>query len=153
MPVKDQKKMYNKYIQQKRPMDRLVTGYLNKQRHSAKNSDGLSADDYYRRLLGAQKAPGMDTAMGTKSATLAKAYAVAVKQYHMMRTENLSEQDALEKVRLSFHGTLWLWFSFSSQHFRARDCRSKNCWPRKTITRKQPVEALPRRCKQPASTK
>ncbi|KAL3916433.1 MAG: hypothetical protein SGILL_005180 [Bacillariaceae sp.] len=100
MPVKDQKKMYNKYIQKKRPMDRLVTGYLNKQQKEVKSSDGneLSAEDYYRRLLGSQKAPGMDTAMGSKSATLAKAYAVAVKQYHVMRTENLSEQDALDKV-------------------------------------------------------
>ncbi|KAL3915699.1 MAG: hypothetical protein SGARI_008131, partial [Bacillariaceae sp.] len=99
MPVKDQKKMYNQHIQTKRPMDRLVTGYLNKQqqRSHQKNSDGLSADDYYRRLLGSNKAPAKDSAMGTKSAQLSKAYAVAVKQYHVMRTENLSEQEALDK--------------------------------------------------------
>ncbi|KAG7346071.1 hypothetical protein IV203_005139 [Nitzschia inconspicua] len=96
MPVKDQKKMFNKYIREERPMDRLVNGYLNKEASSKKNSDGISADDYYRRLLGFNK--GADTAMGSKSATLAKAYAVAVKQYHVMRTQNLSEKEALEKV-------------------------------------------------------
>jgi hypothetical protein len=96
MPVKDQKKMLSKYVREDRPMDRLVNGYLTREASSKKNSDGISADDYYRRLLGSNKSPG--TAMGTKSATLAKAYAVAVKQYHMMRTENLSEKEALEKV-------------------------------------------------------
>jgi hypothetical protein len=97
IPIKDQKKMFNKYVRENRPMDRLVNGYLTREANSQKNSDGISADDYYRRLLGSNKAPG--TAMGIKSATLAKAYAVAVKQYHMMRTENLSEKEALEKVR------------------------------------------------------
>lgn len=99
MPVKDQKKMFNKYIREDRPMDRLVNGYLNREATNSskmKNSDGISADDYYRRLLGSSKARG--TAMGAKSATLAKAYAVAVKQYHMMRTEDLSEAEALDKV-------------------------------------------------------
>lgn len=115
IPVKDQKKMLSQYIREQRPMDRLVTRYLNREdktkTSSKRNGDGLSADDYYRRLLGSNKAPGMDTAMGAKSATLAKAYAVAVKQYHMMRTENLSEKEALDKVRegknavcLSIHG-------------------------------------------------
>jgi hypothetical protein len=97
MPVKDLKKMYKKYIRENRPMDRLVTGYLNK-RSQRNVGEPIDADDYYRRLLGSKKAPGIDSAMGSKSATLAKAYAVAVKQYHVMRTENLSEKEALEKV-------------------------------------------------------
>jgi hypothetical protein len=98
MPVKDQKKMYKKYIRENRPMDRLVTGYLNKQIQQRNSDEPVDADDYYRRLLGSKKAPGIDSAMGAKSATLAKAYAVAVKQYHVMRTENLGEKEALEKV-------------------------------------------------------
>jgi hypothetical protein len=112
MPVKDQKKMFNKYIREDRPMDRLVNGYLNREASSKKNSDGISADDYYRRLLGSNKAPG--TAMGSKSATLAKAYAVAVKQYHMMRTENLSEKEALEKVSLAH--TVWCVYIINLTH-------------------------------------
>jgi len=81
---------------------------LNKQRHesSSSNADNISADEYYRRLLGSKRAPGMDSAMGSKSAILAKAYAVAVKQYHMMRTENLSEKDALDKVSIVITSTI-----------------------------------------------
>jgi len=97
MPVKDQKKMYNKYLQENRPMDRLVNGYLQKEGQRS-SGEPVSADDYYRRLLGSKKAPGIDSAMGAKSPALAKAYAVAVKQYHVMRTENLSEHEALQKV-------------------------------------------------------
>jgi hypothetical protein len=99
MPMKDQKKMYNKYVRENRPMDRLVTNYLNKKNQRA-SGDPVTADDYYRRLMGSRKAPAIDSAMGSKSSTLAKAYAVAIKQYHVMRTENLSEQEALDKVCL-----------------------------------------------------
>lgn len=113
MPVKDQQKMYKKYVRESRPMDRLVTGYLNKQSQKQRrrnnndsdnnNNEPVDADDYYRRLLGSKKAPGIDSALGAKSATLAKAYAVAVKQYHVMRTENLGEKEALEKVSVSLN--------------------------------------------------
>lgn len=99
MPVKDQKKMYNKYVKENRPTDRLAQNYLNKQSHGMRNSgDNLTADDYYRRLLGSNKTPKADSAMGSKSAMIAKAYAVAVKQYEVMRTDDLSEKDAMAKV-------------------------------------------------------
>ena len=130
-------------------MDRLVTGYLNKQQRASsqkKNSDGLTADDYYRRLLGGNKAPSKDSAMGTKSAALSKAYAVAVKQYHMMRTENLSEKDALDKVsrdnmEISRVGVLSLTIC------RFGSVRSRNCWHRRTTMRKPVVVVRQRLCK------
>ena len=100
MPVKDTRKAINKYTQEHRPTDRLARNYLNKQQRAGRKSAGepATAEDYYRRLLGSKKAPKIDSAMGSKSAILNKAYAVAVKQYHLMRTENLSEKDALDKV-------------------------------------------------------
>jgi ABC-type uncharacterized transport system involved in gliding motility auxiliary subunit len=49
-------------------------------------------------LLGSSRVPKVDSAMGSKSAALNKAYAFAVKQHQVMRTENISEQDALERV-------------------------------------------------------
>eukprot|EP00532_Pseudo-nitzschia_australis_P007800 CAMPEP_0168174496 /NCGR_PEP_ID=MMETSP0139_2-20121125/6538_1 /TAXON_ID=44445 /ORGANISM="Pseudo-nitzschia australis, Strain 10249 10 AB" /LENGTH=662 /DNA_ID=CAMNT_0008092657 /DNA_START=130 /DNA_END=2118 /DNA_ORIENTATION=- len=99
IPVKDQKKIYSKYMQEKRPTDRLAQNYLNRQQHTDRNSsEPMSADEYYRRLLGSNKAPKAESAMGAKSAIIAKAYAVAVKQYEVMRTDNLSEKEAMEKV-------------------------------------------------------
>ena len=105
--VKEKRKQYSQYLQQNRPMDRLAQSYLNNQmKKKAQSSDGgtnedgepTSAEEYYRRLLGSNRTPKMDTAMGAKSAKLNKAYAVAVKQYYLMRTENLNERDALSKV-------------------------------------------------------
>jgi hypothetical protein len=98
MPLKDQRKAMNKYIHEHRPTDRLARGYLSRQQKASKSGEPATAEEYYQRLLGANKAPKMNSAMGSKSALINKAYAVAVKQYHLMRTENLSEKDALEKV-------------------------------------------------------
>jgi len=99
IPVKDQKKIYNKYVQDNLPTDRLAQNYLNRQSHKNRNgSEPLTADEYYRRLLGSNKALKADMAMGSKSAMVAKSYAVAVKQYEIMRTGNLSEKEAMEKV-------------------------------------------------------
>lgn len=99
MPVKYIRKSINKYTKENRPTDRLARNYLNKQhRRSKASGEPATAEEYYRRLLGSNKAPKIDSAMGSKSAILNKAYAVAVKQYHLMRTENLSEKDALDKV-------------------------------------------------------
>jgi hypothetical protein len=96
MPLNHQRKALNKYIHEKRPTDRLARNYLNRQQSSS--GEPATAEEYYRRLLGSSKSPKMDSAMGSKSAMLNKAYAVAVKQYHLMRTEDLSENDALAKV-------------------------------------------------------
>lgn len=96
MPLKDQRKAMNKYIQEHRPTDRLARNYLARQQKSS--AEPATAEVYYQRLLGANKAPKINSAMGSKSALLNKAYAVAVKQYHLMRTENLSEKEALTKV-------------------------------------------------------
>lgn len=98
MPLKDQRKAMNKFIQEHRPTDRLARNYLARQRKTGSSGEPASAEEYYQRLLGANKAPKMNSAMGSKSAMLNKAYAVAVKQHHLMRTEHLSEKDALDKV-------------------------------------------------------
>jgi len=99
IPVKDQKKLYNKYVQENLPADRLAQNYLNRQRRNERDgNEPLTADEYYRRLLGSNKAVKADMVMGSKSAMVAKAYAVAVKQYEIMRTDNLSEKDAMAKV-------------------------------------------------------
>lgn len=99
MPLKDQRKAMNKYIQEHRPTDRLARNFLARQQKSgASSGEPATAEEYYQRLLGANKAPKMNSAMGSKSAMVNKAYAVAVKQYHLMRTEHLSEKDALDKV-------------------------------------------------------
>ena len=79
MPVKDRRKAVNKYIQEHRPTDRLARNFLNRQRSSS--GEPATAEEYYRRLLGSNKANKLDSAMGNKSAILNKAYAVAVKQY------------------------------------------------------------------------
>lgn len=123
MPIKYQKKMYNKYVRDNRPTDRLARAYLSKQSNRTE-SEPATADEYYRRLLGSNKALKMDTAMGSKSATLSKAYAVAVKQYHVMRTENLSEQDALDKVEELLAKEDWQEKATSRR--RAEDLRTKN---------------------------
>jgi hypothetical protein len=94
--VKEERKAISKYIRENRPTDRLAQDYLNNQR--AASDEPATAEEFYRRLLGANRTPKIDSAMGAKSARLNKAYAVAIKQYHLMRTENLSEKDALEKV-------------------------------------------------------
>ena len=99
IPVKDQKKIYNKYVQENLPTDRLAQNYLNRQRHKDRHSsDSMTADEYYRRLLGSSKALKADMAMGSKSSMVAKSYAVAIKQYEIMRTGNVSEKEAMEKV-------------------------------------------------------
>ena len=97
-PLKDQRKAMNKYIQENRPTDRLARNYLARQQKTDSGRGAATSEDYYQRLLGANKVPKMNSAMGAKSAMVNKAYAVAVKQYLLMRTENLSEKDALQKV-------------------------------------------------------
>lgn len=100
MPLKDQRKAMNKYLQEHRPTDRLARNYLARQQKASpsRSSEPATAEEYYQRLLGANKAPKTNSAMGSKSAMVNKAYAVAVKQYHLMRTEHMSEKDALSKV-------------------------------------------------------
>jgi len=99
IPVKDQKKIYNKYVQENLPTDRLAQNFLNRQKYNdQKGTEPTTADEYYRRLLGSNKALKADMAMGAKSAMVAKSYAVAVKQYEIMRTGNLSENEAMEKI-------------------------------------------------------
>jgi hypothetical protein len=63
---------------------------------SGSGSGHLSADDYHR-LLGVPR-PSPTQAMGQKTAATTKAYAVAVKQYQLQRTEGLSERQALAEV-------------------------------------------------------
>lgn len=98
MPKKYTRKAANEYIQEHRPTDRLAKNYLNRIVREGTSGEPETSEDYYRRLLGSSKAPKADSAMGSKSAILNKAYAVAVKQYQLMRTEELGEAEALERV-------------------------------------------------------
>eukprot|EP00980_Cylindrotheca_fusiformis_P026453 scaffold16189_cov125-Cylindrotheca_fusiformis.AAC.9 len=98
MPKKDVRKALNKYIQDHRPMDHLARKYLNEKKRQGNSGEPTSGTEYYRRLLGSKKAPKIDSAMGSKSAIMNRAYAVAVKQYQLMRTETMSEKEALDKV-------------------------------------------------------
>lgn len=98
MPKKETRKAVNKYTQEYRPTDRLAKNYLNRIVREGKTGEPETSEEYYRRLLGSSKAPELDSVMGSKSAMLNKAYVVAVKQYHLMRTEDLDEKEALDKV-------------------------------------------------------
>ncbi|CAJ1968814.1 unnamed protein product [Cylindrotheca closterium] len=98
MPKKDVRKAVNKYMHEHRPTDRLANNYLNRILRGGNTGEPGTAEEYYRRLLGSSKAPKVDSAMGSKSAMLNKAYAVAVKQYQLMRTEDLGEKEALYRV-------------------------------------------------------
>jgi hypothetical protein len=101
MPVKHQQKMVNEYIQKHRPSDKFAQNFLNRhaQQQRRENESGpASSEEYYRRLLGVNRVPKADSAMGNKGALLNKAYAFAVKQQLIMRSENLSESEAMNKV-------------------------------------------------------
>ena len=110
MPLKDQRKAMNQYLQEHRPTDRLARAYLARQQATRtttttttttttrSSGEPATAEEYYERLLGANKAPKIYSAMGAKSAIVNKAYAFAVKQHQLMRTEQLSETDALARV-------------------------------------------------------
>ena len=102
MPVKHQRKLANEYNRKHRPMDRLAQKYLDrrdKQQNQEQASAGpASVEEYYNRLLGVKKVPKVDSAMGNKGAAINRAYVVAVKQHQLMRTEDLSESEALERV-------------------------------------------------------
>ena len=78
--------------QPKHPTKKLAQKYLKRQTESRS-----SKEDYYQKLLGVQP-PAENYAMGQKSAVLSKAYAYAVKQYEVMRTQDVSEQEALNIV-------------------------------------------------------
>ncbi|CAB9517691.1 expressed unknown protein [Seminavis robusta] len=88
-------KKYQKQIEHrlpKHPTERLVKKYMHRGvTHKA------STEDYYRRLLGVQP-PAENYAMGQKSAKLSQAYVYAVKQYEVMRTQDVSETEALKIV-------------------------------------------------------
>ena len=73
--------------------DRLVTNHL--KHHDAHNHADSSVDDSYRRLLGIAP-PLRISRMGYKSALLKKAYAVALKQQQLLRSNSaLSEKESL----------------------------------------------------------
>jgi hypothetical protein len=109
-PPRTPVKWLRKQKQEPNPVRKLASNYLSKLEHKQRqqtggsgNSDGsnsgnntLTADDYYR-LLGVPK-PSPTQAMGQKTAATSKAYAVAVKQYQLQRTEGLSERDSLSEV-------------------------------------------------------
>ncbi|GKY93564.1 hypothetical protein MPSEU_000323800 [Mayamaea pseudoterrestris] len=67
--------------------------------HHHDHNDGApkSTQEYYRRLLGVA-APPPTSSMGQKPAAVQKAYAAAIKQYQLQRTQGLSEADAMRQV-------------------------------------------------------
>mmetsp|Transcript_28450 Transcript_28450/g.80082 ORF Transcript_28450/g.80082 Transcript_28450/m.80082 type:complete len:667 (+) Transcript_28450:85-2085(+) len=105
MPKKYHRQMMHKYVEMHRPTQRLAERYLNRLSDMEENLLGAdvegaptTSEEYYQRLLGAQRVPRIDSAMGQKSAAVNKAYAVAIKQNQLMRSAGLSEADALDKV-------------------------------------------------------
>jgi hypothetical protein len=79
----------------KHPTEKLVKKYMKRQELA--NKSHATTEDYYQKLLGI-KPPSGSMAMGQKSAAVSQAYAFAVKQYEVMRTQDLSEKDALDIV-------------------------------------------------------
>mmetsp|Transcript_11448 Transcript_11448/g.27330 ORF Transcript_11448/g.27330 Transcript_11448/m.27330 type:complete len:745 (+) Transcript_11448:56-2290(+) len=125
MPLKTLRKQYNEYQKNHRPTDRLARQYLHKLQQKeasapAPNGQGsqapVSADEYYRRLLGGSGAAGgagtagrklsqAQKALQQKSSAVQKSYLVAMKQYQLMQQQQgedeqtaMSEQDALAEV-------------------------------------------------------
>ena len=109
-PIPPLPKVTKKYLAQqaqaakkRNVTDRLVQSYLAKKdvfsfdTSTTGNDHDRNVDDYYRKLLGIP-APSPTTVMGQKGALLNKAYAVAMKQQEIMRTNSLSEEESLEIV-------------------------------------------------------
>lgn len=90
VPKKIQRRMQRE--QPKHPTQQLVQKYLKRQPKSK-----ATTEDYYRKLLGVQP-PAENYSMGQKSSALSKAYAYSVKQYEVMRTQDVSEKEALAIV-------------------------------------------------------
>jgi hypothetical protein len=76
----------------KHPAEKLIKKQLQRQ-----SKTKATTAEYYQRLLGIQP-PAESYAMGQKSAKISQAYAFAVKQYEVMRTQDISESEALEIV-------------------------------------------------------
>lgn len=93
-PPKIPKKMRRKMelARKRHPKEKLVLSYLKRQ-----DKPKATTEDYYRHLLGVRPPPDTSV-MGQKSAALSKAYAYAVKQYEVMRGQDLSEKEALKVV-------------------------------------------------------
>ena len=126
MPLRTLRKQYNEYQKNHRPTDRLARQYLHKMQQqeasavpptSRQGSQApVSADEYYRRLLGGSGAAGgagiagrklsqAQKALQQKSSAVQKSYLVAMKQYQLMQQHQgddgqttMSEQDALAEV-------------------------------------------------------
>jgi len=78
------------------PTEKLVENFLKRQQQM--NPHGLTTEEYYDRLLGIPP-PSKTTAMGNKSAILNKAYAFALRQYEIMRTDDsITEQESIDMV-------------------------------------------------------
>ena len=81
-------------------IDRFAKKYLRRQTQSVfgQNSLDASLDDYYRKLLGIPP-PVASSNMGQKSTLLNKAYAVALKQQELLRSNSaLTEHESLQMV-------------------------------------------------------
>jgi hypothetical protein len=88
---------------------KLAKSYLRKTMHgemtsttttmtSQKENDERTIQDYYRKILGVP-APPLTSAMGKQSSILNKAYAVAIKQEELMRSnKDMTEKESLRIV-------------------------------------------------------
>ena len=113
-PLPDPPKIPTKLLreqgrQNRHPTEALLENYL--KRHDAammqtnQHSEAATSDkddEYYRRLLGVSSSGNSNKKtkpiMGQKNALLQKAYAFAIKQYEVMRLENMSEEESLDMV-------------------------------------------------------
>lgn len=102
-------KKHLKFIAKKEhPMDHLTKKYM--QRAEGLATDAVNpfphqpqqgtSEAFYRTLLGVQRSKRLelDTTLAQKPAVVQKAYAMALKHYHVQRTEGLTDEEAVQRV-------------------------------------------------------
>jgi len=111
-PIPDPPRVQKKYMKERlkklNPIDHLTKQYLQRQQHDVDdsvteedpNAAPKTAEAYYRKLLGVQRAQTMryDTALTQKPAVVQRAYASAIRHYELQRTEGFSDAEALRRV-------------------------------------------------------
>lgn len=111
-PIPDPPRISKKYMKTmqntEHPLDRLTKTYLqraeglveDKASHTVHSQPERTSEDYYRCLLGVQRAQHlqMDKTLAQKPAVVQKAYAMALKHYQVQRTEGITDADAMQRV-------------------------------------------------------
>jgi hypothetical protein len=107
-PIPDPPVIPKKYLRtmpkEPNPVEPLVEKYYRRQqRVEEEESTQLSVEEYYRRLLGVPApslagSSGSPTSLALKPASLQKAYAAAITHYKLQRTQNMSDEEAVQAV-------------------------------------------------------